>query len=100
MSKQILSLMSNCDFTLDYKTKQLQPKVELIFVLASPKYGVNKKTNKLTVEQEISELRFIASPNGVNEMIGQLKVALDELNHFAQMSESLNHIISQNTLSE
>lgn len=92
-NKTIVSVRSNCDFSLNYETGKLYPQAEVILITSCPKYKLNSKKRELTKEQEIEEFRFKAGLEGVNKLIGELQLVVKNMNAFEQTAASFNVII-------
>lgn len=91
--KEIISVLTNCDFSLDYKSNNLKPLSEIIIITTAPKYVPNKKGDALIKDSRIEEFRFKTDLDGLNKLIGQLQLAVNQINHFEQMASGLNTII-------
>ena len=89
----MLSVRSNCNFSLDYTKGTLHSQAEIIIITSAPKYSINKKQNELTKDLEISEYRFLSNLEGLNKLIGELQLVVSNITHFDQMASSLNVII-------
>lgn len=94
-NKTIISIRSNCDFSLNYETSNLHPQVELILIASSPKYSLDKKATKIIKEQDVEEFRFKCDLQGVNRLIGELQLIVKNMNQFEQLSASFNSLIEQ-----
>ena len=92
-SNTLIAVRSNCDFSLDYETSNLTPKSEIILITTSPKYVLDKKRNGFNKEIEIHEFRFHAYPEGLNKLIGELQLVLQNMNAFEQTAASFNLVI-------
>jgi len=92
-NNQILSVRSNCTFSLDYQKGNLHPQAEVILITSAPKYVINKKKDGYAKEAEISEYRFISSLEGINVLIGELQLLVKNMNAFEQTAASFNAII-------
>jgi hypothetical protein len=92
----LLSVRSNCDFSLDYQKGTLHPKAEVILITTAPKYVLNKKKDAFAKEAEVSEYRFISGLEGINQLIGELQLLVKNMNSFEQTASSLNAIIKPN----
>jgi len=92
----LISVRSNCNFSLDYDTSKLHPQTEIILITTAPKYELNKKKDGFTKEVEISEYRFLSSLEGVNKLIGELQLAVKNMNQFEQIAAGLNAVITAN----
>jgi hypothetical protein len=88
---QLVSVRSNQDFGLDYKTGKLIPSTEIIVLIEKPAYKV--KGEKITRDTQVSELRFKCGSVGLAHLIGQLEQAQKNILHFEKMAGSLNEII-------
>jgi hypothetical protein len=93
-SNTLISVRSNCNFGLDYETGKLRPQTEVILITTSPKYVLDKKKSGYTKEIDIQEFRFLSSIDGLNTLIGELQLLLQNVNHFEQMSAGLNAVLS------
>ena len=91
-NNNLLSIRSNCNFSLSYTTGNLTPQVEVILITSNPKYAVNKAGDKVTKEQEVSEYRFITTLEGVNQLIGELQLVAKNIMEFEQMAAGFNKI--------
>ena len=92
-NKTLISVRSNCDFSLNYESGNLIPKTEVILLTTSPKYIVNKKGDGLIKSVEVDEFRFISDLEGVNKLIGELQLVVKNMNNFEQTAASFNAII-------
>jgi hypothetical protein len=92
-NKTIISVRSNCDFSLNYETGKLHPQTEIILITTSPKYKLNTKKGELTKEQDVEEFRFKAGLEGINTLIGELQLVVKNMNAFEQTAASFNAII-------
>ncbi len=90
---QLISVRSNQDFTVDYKSGKLIPQTEVILLIESPKYELDKKGDKIKKSSEVKELRFKTGTEALNHLIGQLQEAQRVAASFDQMAGSLNEII-------
>lgn len=90
----LISVRSNCNFGLNYETGKLHPKTEVILITTSPKYVLDKKKTGYTKENDIQEFRFLSSLDGLNTLIGELQLLVQNFNHFEQMSAGLNAVLS------
>lgn len=88
---QLISVRSNQDFELDYKTGKLIPQTEIIVLVQKPTYKV--KGDNIIMALCIEELRFKCDSVAINALVGQLKQAQRVATHFEQMAGSLNEII-------
>ena len=89
----IISVRSNCDFSLDYESHKLHPKAEIVILTTEPIYKLNTKKTGIEKGQEVKEFRFVTGLDGVNELIGQLQNLSTQINHFEQMGTALNGLI-------
>lgn len=89
----LVSVRSNCNFSLDYETGKLRPQTEVILITSAPKYVVDKKQTGIMKDMEVTEYRFITSLEGVNQLIGELQLLVNNINHFEQLAGSMNAII-------
>jgi len=93
----LISVRSNCNFHLDYDSGRLIPQAEIIILVTTPKYVVDKKKTGIIKEMEVQELRFNAELGGINELQGQLQLLVKNMNNFEQTAGAINSIIqSQN----
>lgn len=92
-NKFIISVRSNCDFSLNYQTGKLHPQTEIILITTSPKYKLNAKKGALIKEQSVEEFRFRSGLEGVNTLIGELQLVVKNMTEFAQTAASFNAII-------
>lgn len=92
--KQIISVRSNCDFSLNYETGKLHPCGEIIILTTAPKYEITKKQDSIVKGVELEEFRFKGSLKSVNELIGQLQLLVQSMNTFEQMAAAFNTIIT------
>ena len=90
-SKTLISVRSNCDFSLNYEEGTLHPQTEVILITTSPKYKLGK--DKLIKDQEIEEFRFKSTLEGINLLIGELQLVVKNMNAFEQTAGSFNAII-------
>lgn len=95
-NRQIQTIRSNCNFSLDYETSKLTPQVEIIIITASPCYKINSKGDGFKKTIEVDEFRFISSLEGLNNVIGELQIAVKNMNNFEQLAGSMNAIIEAN----
>jgi len=89
----LVSVKSNCNFRLDYATGRLQPETEIIIITSNAKYVIDKKQTSINKEQEVKEYRFKSGLAGINQLIGELQLVVQNMNVYDQMSGSLNTII-------
>lgn len=89
----MVSVMSNCNFSLNYKTSKLEPQTEIIIITTSPKYVIDNKKDNLVKVADVSEYRFITTLAGVNALIGELQIVVKNMNQFEQLSSSFNALI-------
>jgi len=92
-NNNLLSIRSNCNFSIDYKTGNLHPQTEIILITSSPKYIQSKDGKSIKKDQEVSEYRFITSLEGVNKLIGELQLVAKNMMDFEQLSAGMNKII-------
>lgn len=92
-SNTLISVRSNCNFSLNYKTGKLHPQTEVILITTSPKYVLDKKQTGFTKEMDITEYRFLSGLEGVNKLIGELQLVVKNMNAFEQTASSFNVII-------
>lgn len=93
-NNQLLSVRSNCDFSLNYETGLLHPQAEVILITSSPVYVIDKKKNNIVKDMEVSEYRFKSTLEGINKLIGELQLVVKNMNEFDQLAGGLNAIIS------
>lgn len=93
-NKRLISVRSNCDFSLNYETGKLHPQAEVIIITTSPTYELNEAKDNLIKEQSITEYRFKSSLEGINTLIGELQLVVKNMNDFEQMAASFNAIIT------
>jgi hypothetical protein len=98
--KTIISVRSNCDFSLNYESSMLHPKAEIILITTQPKYKLNTKKGELTKEQDVEEFRFNAGLDGINKLIGELQLVVKNMNAFEQVASSFNAIIENSKTKE
>lgn len=96
-NKTLISVRSNCDFSLNYDSGTLHPQTEVILLTTSPKYKLNTRKGELSKEQEVEEFRFKASLKGINTLIGELQLVVKNMNAFEQTAASFNAIIKSST---
>ncbi len=89
----LVSVRSNCNFSLNYETGHLRPQSEIILITTAPKYVLDKKKNGFTKEMDITEYRFLSSLEGINTLIGELQLVVKNMNAFEQTAASFNVII-------
>ena len=95
MSKpNLMAVRSNCTFELHYQEGTLSPKAEVIIITAGPKYV--RKEDEIFRDVEVSEYRFESDLDGINKLIGELQLVVNNMNKFEQLSCSLNAIIKSN----
>jgi hypothetical protein len=99
-TKRLVSVRSNCDFSLDYKTGTLEPQVEIILISSYPKYKLNSKRTEITRQEDVDEFRIKTNLDGINVLIGELQLALKNANEFNQLGASLNAIIKSSNESK
>ena len=92
-SNTLISVRSNCNFNLDYETGQLHPETELILITTSPKYVIDKKNTGFTKQMDISEFRCRTDVDGINKLIGQLQLVLQNVIVLEQNAAGFNTII-------
>lgn len=92
-NNNLLSVRSNCNFSLDYESGKLRPQTEVILITSAPKYAFTKKKDGIVKEQEITEYRFISGLEGINQFIGELQIVVNNMNAFEQTAASFNTII-------
>ncbi len=92
-NRTIISVRSNCDFGLNYETSNLHPQTEIILITTSPQYTINSKGDALKKSIGVDEFRFKTDLDGLNKLIGELQIAVNNINHFNQLAGSLNTII-------
>jgi len=90
--KRLVQVRSNTSFSVNYKSNNLTPQIELVLLSTEPKYIVNKKGG-VDKGVELGEFRIYTDKDGVNELIGQLQLIAANLQTFEQMSVGLNTII-------
>jgi len=90
--KHLISFLSNTTFSIDYKTQNLTPQIELVLLSREPKYEINKKY-EIMKGAELSEFRIFTSLEGINQMIGELQAVAANLQKFEQLSTGLNSLI-------
>ncbi len=96
----LINVRSNCNFSLDYETGKLRPQTEVILITSNPKYALNKKKDGVVKELDISEYRFIAGLEGVNQLIGELQLVVKNMNTFEQTAASFNLVMESYKKSE
>ena len=92
-NRQLISVRSNCDFSLDYEKGTLHPHTEVIIITQSPNYKVNEKTDKISRGIKVDEFRFKSSLDGINKLIGELQIVAQNMIKFEQLSGSFNAFI-------
>lgn len=90
----IISVRSNCNFSLEYETGKLHPQAEVILITTAPKYVIDKKQERFKKEIDVSEYRFIASMEGINTLIGELQLLVKNMTQFDQAAASINAIFA------
>lgn len=90
---QLVSVRSNQDFGLNYKTGKLIPQTEVIILVEVSKYQYDKTGDKIARKPGVEELRFKVGTEGLNHLIGQLQQAERMASSFEQMAGALNEII-------
>lgn len=90
-NKQLVSVRSNCTFALDYNSGKLHPQTEVIIITQSPNYVVRK--DKIVRELKADEFRFRSTLEGINALIGELQVLVQNMNNFEQTAGAFNVII-------
>ena len=88
----LISVRSNCNFSLNYETGELNPQTEVILITSAPKYILDKKRTGFTKDIEITEYRFISGLEGVNKLIGELQLVVKNMNNFEQTAAAFNVI--------
>jgi hypothetical protein len=96
----LISVRSNCNFSLNYETGMLQPQTEVILITTAPKYVLDKKKSGFTKEMDITEYRFISGLEGVNKLIGELQLVVKNMTAFEQSAAAFNVIIEANKKQE
>lgn len=99
-NKTVISVRSNCDFSLNYENSELTPKVELIILTTEPKYEWQKKGNGLVKNQHVDEFRCQTDLDGINSLIGQLQIASDNISKFNQLSSGINTIVKNHIIKQ
>jgi hypothetical protein len=94
----LVSVRTNCDFSLDYETSKLNPQSEIIILTTTPIYKLTKKDDSFTKEQDIEEFRFKASLTGINALIGELQLVVQNMNAFEQLASGLNVVIENSKI--
>jgi hypothetical protein len=89
----LVSVRSNCNFSLNYETGKLHPQTEIILITTAPKYVLDKKQTGFTKEMDITEYRFLSGLDGVNKLIGELQLVVKNMNAFEQTASAFNVII-------
>jgi len=92
-NNHLISVRSNCNFSLDYETGKLHPETEIIILTSTPKYVIDKKQTSINKEQGVKEYRFKSGLAEINKLIGELQLVVQNMNVYDQMSGSLNTII-------
>jgi len=91
---QLIQVRTNTRFNLNYQSHKLEPEIELIFLISSPKYAVNAKKGEINKEHQVSEIRFDTNPDGIKKIIGQLTALQIPIATFENMGEAFNTIIT------
>ena len=92
--KHLISFRTNTTFSINYETLKLVPQTELILLSTEPKYGFDKK-GAILKGNELTEFRLFTSLEGINIMIGELRLLATRLQTFEQMSAGMNSIIEE-----
>jgi len=92
-SHELISVRSNCNFSLDYKSGKLIPMTEVVLITSEPKYVLNKQRDGFKKDVEINEYRFISDLDGINQLIGELQLLVNNINKFEQTAVGINTII-------
>jgi len=92
-SNTLLSVRTNCNFSLDYKSGKLHPQTEIILITSAPKYVLDKKKTGIDKVLGVTEYRFLSSLEGINHLIGELQLVVKNMNSFEQTAASFNVII-------
>lgn len=90
---QLVSVRSNQDFSVKYDDNSLIPQTEIIILVQKPVYNLNKKGDQIVRGDGIEEIRFKASTEALNHLIGQLNAAAQKAAQFDQMAGVLNNAI-------
>lgn len=88
---QLVSVRSNQDFGLDYKSGKLIPQTEVIVLVQCPEY--KSKGDKIARSYGIKEVRFKCGSEGIAHLIGQLEHAQRIALQFEKMAGQFNEII-------
>lgn len=92
-SNTLVSVRSNCNFSLNYETGKLHPQSEIILLTSTPKYVIDKKGTGIIKDLDIQEFRFLSNLDGINKLIGELQLLVTNMNAFEQTAASFNVII-------
>lgn len=84
---QLISVRSNQDFGLDYKSGKLIPQTEIIVIIEKPAYTL--KGDKIVKRAKVEELRFKTGSEGLCALLGQLELAQRNTIHFEKMASNL-----------
>lgn len=81
--------------TLEYnpESNTMQPTSEVVMLMSTPNYVVENEEIKKKIKLE--EFRFKTTLEGINSLIGQLKLLSNTMNTFTQLGESLNTVLSE-----
>lgn len=90
---QLISVRSNQDFSVKYEDNTLIPQTEIIILVEKPHYVLNKKGDQIIRKTIVEEIRFKASTEGLNQLIGKLQLASHKAASFEQMGTALNDVI-------
>lgn len=100
--KFFVGVLSNTHFTVDYKTNNLEPQIEVILLTQHIKYKVDDEGDEGDIKKgiEVDEFRIFTSLEGVNDMIGKLQAMASELQRFQQLSVGVNQLIEHSKKSQ
>jgi len=90
---QLIQARTNTRFSLNYETKQLEPEIELIFIISKPEYCVDKKKGTIIKEIAVTEIRVDTDPEGITKLIGVLTALQLPIQSIGNMAAAFNSII-------
>lgn len=91
---QLISVRTNTYFSLNYETKKLEPKLELIILIGKPVYEVDNKKERIIKNAGISETRVTTTPEGLANLIGELQALQNYASQITNMSHAFNAVIN------
>lgn len=92
-AKRIIQVLSNTNFSVDYKNNSLHPQVELILMTQQVKYDVDAK-GKIKKGWKVEEARFLLVPEDIDQLIGQLKLLRVGVDRYKDLSVSINTLVA------